>query len=59
MGEAMEAGRWDVEDALLLIENETGQTSADDLTDEQARGLLHTITTTTGPPWAATQGAHT
>ena len=59
MGEAMEAGRWDVEDALLLIENETGQTSADDLTDEQARGLLHTITTTTGPTWAATQGAHT
>jgi hypothetical protein len=55
MGQAIKAGDWTIEQGRALIAT-TGHSSADALSDVQAASLHNTITTTTGPDWAAKQG---
>lgn len=56
MGQAIKSGDWTIEQGRALIAT-TGHSSADDLTDLQAASLHRTITTTTGPEWAAKEDA--
>ncbi len=56
MVQAIKSGDWTIEQGRALIAT-TGHASADDLTDIQAASLHRTITTTTGPEWAAKEEA--